>query len=212
MEKLVTTPAPNLPQPTPQYSAAYQGALLNVLRLFFNLIADTLRGLTGTRGGQYINNAYGAFQNNADVVLTAANTAEAIPLPVEDFVNGMAVGGGGGGIQVSVSGLYNLQFSLQFANTDTAIHAAVVWLRKNSTDVPGTASKFDVPSKHGASDGYLIGACNFYVDLLAGESVELWWAAGSTAVYIEAYPAQTTPFARPTIPSAVATLTFVSSI
>lgn len=210
MTPLNVTPAPNLPLPSREYSEAYQNSFLNILRLFFNMVANALTSLLGTQGGQYINNAYGAFQNNSNVVLAAANTATLVPITTTDYANGMTYATGDG-IHVSVSGLYNYQFSIQFANPDTAIHTAEVWLRKGTTDIPGTASKFDIPAKHGTVDGYLIGSCNFYVDLLEGEYVELWWACTSTAAYMEAYPAQTTPFARPSIPSVVATLTFVSS-
>lgn len=210
MRRLDTPPVPSLPLAPKEYAEAQQNALANTLRLFFNLLAKALSSLTGTYGGQYINNPYGAFQNNSNVVLAAANTATLVPITTTDYANGMTYATGDG-IHVSVSGLYNYQFSIQFANPDTAIHTAEVWLRKGTTDIPGTASKFDIPSKHGTVDGYLIGSCNFYVDLLEGEYVELWWACTSTAAYMEAYPAQTTPFARPSIPSVVATLTFVSS-
>ena len=72
---------------------------------------------------------------------------------------------------------------------------------------------FDVPSKHGSSDGYLIAACNFYVQLAANDTAELWAAVDNTGVYMEAYAAQTAPpFAMPSIPSVVATLTFVSAV
>ena len=92
-----------------------------------------------------------------------------------------------------------------------ATQTCVIWLRKNGTDITGTASKFDVPSKHGSSDGYLIAACNFYVDLAEGDHLELWAASSSTTVYFEAYAAQTSPYARPSIPSVVVTLSFVSN-
>ena len=104
------------------------------------------------------------------------------------------------------------QFSAQWANPDTQIHTTYIWLRVNGTDVAGTGSKFDVPSKHGTSDGYLIAAANFYVQLQAGDHVEMWAAADSTSPYMEAYAAQTSPFAMPSIPSVVATLSFVSRL
>jgi hypothetical protein len=153
--------------------------------------------------------AYGAFQNNNSVTLATANTPTLIPINYTDYARGMSYASGDG-IYVSVAGLYNYQFSIQFANTDTQIHSAVVWLRKNGVDVPGTASKFDIIARHGGSDGYVIGACNFYVDLEVGSHVELWWACDSTSVYLEAYPVQTSPYPRPSIPSVVATLTYVS--
>ena len=71
----------------------------------------------------------------------------------------------------------------------------------------------DVPPKHGSSDGYLIAACNFYVQLAANDSVSMYAAVEDTSVYMEAYAAQTAPpFAMPSIPSVVATLTFVSAV
>ena len=93
-----------------------------------------------------------------------------------------------------------------------ATHTAWIWLRVNGVDVPGTGSKFDVPPKHGSSDGYLIAACNFYVELQATDTVEMWAAVENTSVYMEAYAAQVSPFAMPAIPSVVATLSFVSNL
>ena len=116
------------------------------------------------------------------------------------------------GIHVTYSGIYNYQFSVQFANTSATIYNAFIWLRKNGVDLAGTGSKFDIPGKHGGSDGYLIAACNFYVQLAAGDTVEMWAAVENAAVYMEAYAAQTSPFAMPAIPSVVATLSFVSSV
>ena len=82
----------------------------------------------------------------------------------------------------------------------------------NNVDVPGTGSKFDVISSHGGIDGFVIAACNFYVDLQAGDTVEMWSAVSDVAVTFEAAAASTSPFAMPAIPSVVATLSFVSSL
>ncbi len=83
-------------------------------------------------------------------------------------------------------------------------------LRKNNVDIVGTGSKFDVPNKHGGIDGYTIAACNFYVQLEAGDTIEMWAAVDNVAITFDAEVAQTTPFEMPAIPSVVATLTFVS--
>lgn len=210
MNTIKTPAVPNMPLGPEEYEQAHHTAFANTLRLFFNLLVSALSTLTGRYGGQYINNPYGAFQNDSDVTLAAADTATLVPINTTDYANGMSFASGDG-IHVSVSGLYNYQFSIQFTNSDTSIHTADVWLRKNGVDVTGTASKFDIIAKHGGINGYVIGACNFYVDLAANDYVELWWAADSTQVFMESAAAQTSPFARPSIPSVVATLTFVSS-
>ena len=107
-------------------------------------------------------------------------------------------------------GIYNYQFSAQLRNSGTQIHSAWIWLRKNNVDIGGTGSKFDVPNSHGGIDGHTIAACNFYVQLEAGDTIEMWAAVDNVAVTFDAAAAQTTPFAMPSIPSVVATLTFVS--
>lgn len=207
---------PALPLAREQYDRPYQDQLNNVLRLYFVQLNATVNSLVGDTGGRFLQPPYAAIQRTTDKTFTA-NTATQITFDQNDYLNGCA-NDGTDGIAVTYNGLYNYQFSVQFANTDSQIHAAWIWLRVNNVDVPGTGSRFDVPNKHGSSDGYLIAACNFYVDLVAGDTVEMWAAVSqayvptvSDGVYMEAYPVQTSPFPMPAIPSVVATLSFVSS-
>lgn len=200
---------PALPLAREQYDRPYQDQLNNVLRLYFEKLNTNLNNLTNTTGGRHLQFPYAAIQRTTDKTFTA-NTATQITFDQNDYLNGCA-NDGTDGIAVSYNGLYNYQFSVQFKNTDTQIHTAWVWLRINNVDVPGTASKFDIISSHGGTPGYVIGAVNFYVDLVAGDTVEMWAAVNNVAVTFEAEAAQTSPFAHPAIPSVVATLTFVST-
>jgi len=180
------------------------------LQWFQNLVSN-LKALLGTLGAQYLNAPYGMFQSNVSQTLTTANTPTRVALEVTDYANGVyAVVGNG--IHFPQAGLYNLTYSIQFANTDNQIHNAVVWFRQNGVDVAGSASKFDIIAHHGSADGYVIGASVFPVKAAADDYVELWWACDSTTVYLEAYTAQTSPYARPSIPSVVATVQFVSNV
>lgn len=201
--------APNLPLAPDQWDRRYQDQFSNVLRLYFTQLSGALLQLGAKEGGYHLSFPHAAVQRTTDKTFTA-NTATLITLNQNDYLNGVS-NPGTDGLIVEKSGVYNYQFSVQFANTDTQIHAAYIWLRVNGVDVPGTASRFDVPSKHGSSDGYLIGACNFYVDLNGGDYVSLYAAVSNAAVYCEAYPVQTSPFPMPSIPSVVATLSFVSA-
>lgn len=217
MTRLLAPKAPRLLNATQAYEERYHNQNNDVLRLYFAQLDNTLGTVLGRRGGQYLDFPYAAIQRTTDKTFTA-NTATQITFNQNDFLNGCE-NDGTDGIRVLQSGIYNYQFSVQLANTDTQIHSAWVWLRVNGVDVPGTGSRFDVPNKHGSSDGYLIATCNFYVQLNAGDTVEKWAAvaqayvpAVSAGVYMEAYAAQTTPFAMPAIPSVVATLSFVSAL
>jgi len=214
---------PALPQATDAYDRPYQDQLNNVHRLFYNRLAQSYNSLISPAlgdalpGGGYLYYPYAAIQRTTDKTFTA-NTATQITFDQNDFLS-VCTNDGTDGIAVQQPGIYNYQFSIQFANTDSQIHTAYVWLRRNGVDVPGTGSKWDITSKHGSSDGYVIAAANFYVELAAQDTVEMWAAvsqayvpATTSGVYMEAYAARTSPFAMPSIPSVVATLSFVSAV
>jgi hypothetical protein len=208
--RYVRVVAPRLPSAPVEYSSEYIEQYSNVLRLYFNQNDDLTGALVGSLGGKFINNPYAAVQRTTNKTF-AANTATLVTFDKSDYVNGIT-NNTSDGLHVDQPGIYNYQFSVQWANPDTQIHTAYIWLRVNGVDVQGTASKFDVPSKHGTSDGYLIAAANFFVQLNADDYVEMWAAADSAQPYMEAYAAQTSPFAMPSIPSVVATLSFVSAL
>lgn len=200
--------APNLLRAPPEYDSQFQELYSNALRLYFNRLSQLTGSLVGTRGGRFLNMPYAAIQRTTNKTFTA-NTVTQITFDTTDFANG-CTNNTSDGIVVAQRGLYNYQFSIQLANTDTQIHTCWVWLRKNGVDIAGTGSKFDCNAKHGTSDGYLIATCNFFVALNTGDSVELMAAVDSNTLYMEAYAAQTSPFVMPSIPSVVATLMFIS--
>jgi hypothetical protein len=223
---IVPTIAPRLPAAPAQYDARFFEQYSNILRLYFNGIDTTFGGLLGQPqplntspltfkspphpGGVYLNFPYAACRRTTNQTFTA-NTATLVTLDTNDFLND-CTNTGTDGIKANNAGVYNYQFSIQFSNSDSQIHSCWVWLRINGVDVVGTASKFDIISSHGGTNGFVIGAANFYVQLNAGDHVDLYAAVDNTAVTFVATNAQTSPFAMPSIPSVVATLSFVSSI
>jgi hypothetical protein len=209
-------PPPALPQAPLDYDRPYQDQLNNVQRLFYTRLTQSYNSLispplnAAPPGGANLYFPYAAIQRTTDKTFTA-NTATQITFDENDFLSA-CTNDGTDGIAVSVRGIYNYQFSVQLKNTDTQIHSAWIWLRINNVDVAGTGSKFDVISSHGGTPGYIIAACNFYVQLAPEDTVEMWAAVNNVAVSFEAEAAQTSPFPRPSIPSVVATLTFVSAV
>lgn len=112
-------------------------------------------------------------------------------------------------IKAEIAGVYNVQFSIQFVNTDNNIHDTDVWMRKNGVNVPDSNSQFSVPNRHGGVDGHLIGALNLFIDLAADEYIELMWATTNTSTTIQYIAAQTGPV-RPATPSVIVTVDLVS--
>ncbi len=208
--QLQTVVPPRLPAAPVEYSQRYGDDLTNVLRLYFNQLSNGLAAVLAPQGGKYINNVYAAVQRTTDKTFTA-NTVTQITFDQNDYING-ATNDGTDGIRVDQDGIYNYQFSVQWKNSDSQEHDAWIWLRVNNVDVTGTASQFSVIARHGSVDGAVIGAANFFVELRAGDTVEMWSAVSNTSVKMDAAPAQTSPFPMPAIPSVVATLSFVSSL
>lgn len=210
----VATPA--LPQATDQYDRPYQDQLNSVQRLFYNRLTQSYNSLISPPlpgvppGGSNLYFPYAAIQRTTDKTFTA-NTAAEITFDENDFLSA-CTNDGTNGIGVEVSGIYNYQFSVQWRNTSAQIHDAWIWLRVNNTDVAGTGSQFSIVSSHGGVDGHAIAAANFYVQLTAGDFVKMFAAVDDVAVSMEAYAARTSPFAMPSIPSCVATLSFVSAV
>jgi len=151
---------------------------------------------------------YGAFQDSTDQAATTTADAYAMKFGTTDFSNGVTVSNNSR-INVKSPGIYNLQFSAQFVNADSQIQDVDVWFRKNGSDIANSNSRYSVPNKHGAINGHLIAALNFFVDLVANDYVEIMWATTNILVTLEQLPTQTSP-TRPATPSVIATMMMIS--
>ena len=163
LTRIINPVAPRLPAATVEYDHRFMEQHSNVLRLYFNQLDSTFATVLSTGGGGFLNFPYAAIQRTTDKTFTA-NTPTQITFGTNDYLN-FCTNDGTDGIHVEKAGIYNYQFSVQLRNSDTQIHSAWIWLRVNGVDVSGTGSKFDVISSHGGIDGFVLAACNFYVQL-----------------------------------------------
>lgn len=121
-----------------------------------------------------------------------------------------------GAVQSKISfaypGIYNIQFSIQFANPDPSISTVDVWAALGGTYIPATNTRFDVIASHGGLDGHICAALNLFisVDDVNADFFELFWWSNDVDTYMEYKPAGTTP-TRPTTPSIILTASFVSA-
>jgi hypothetical protein len=153
---------------------------------------------------------YGAWQDDTDQVAANTTTAYPITLNTVDSENGITVVSGSQ-LKVAYSGLYNVQFSLQISNIDNATQDVSIWFRKNGTDIPNSNSAFGLAPRKNATDPYhIIAAMNFFVDLAKNDYIQIMWSTTNVLVTIDAKAAQTSP-TRPTTPSAIVTMNYVSS-
>lgn len=151
---------------------------------------------------------YGAFQSLVDQTIASTTTAYAMTLDTTDYTNGVYLSNSSR-MNVRNAGIYNLQWSGQFENTDSADHNVYVWLRKNGTNVVASTGLIAVPSKHGSINGHTIGGWNFFIELAANDYVEIYWSADSTSVSLQFYAAGTSP-TKPSTASLITTMQYVA--
>jgi len=153
------------------------------------------------------NAPYGAFQDGTDQTIASTTTAYAMKLDTTDFTNGIYVSNTSR-MNVRNAGLYNLQWSGQFQNTDSQIHDASVWLRKNGTNIDGSTGFVSVPNKHGGINGAIIASWNYFVECAANDYIQIMWSATDTSISLQFYPTATSP-TRPSTASVIATMQYV---
>jgi len=203
--------APRLPSAPTEYNAQYQEQFMNILRLYFNQLDNLTGVLLGESGGRFIRFPYGAFSSDQDQT-TTANTATLMTLNTTDFANEVSISSSK--ITVVNAGIYNLQFSAQFQNTDNQIQNISIWLRQNGVDIPGSTGFVSIPARKSASAGeeaHEIIGWNYYVEMQANDHIEIYWSTTLASVTIQYYAASTGPV-RPATQSVVATLSFVSAL
>ena len=209
--RIITPAPPNLPLGTDTYERRYQDQFTNVLRLYFNQLQNAFGEIFGPTGGRYVAFPYGAFSSSVDQT-TTANTATLMTLNTTDFASGVSIDSSK--ITVAYAGIYNLQFSTQFQNTDNAQHDISIWLKQNGTDITGSTGFVSIPARKSAgagNEGHNISGWNYFVSLNAGDYIQIYWSTNNAAVTIQAYAAGTSP-TRPSTQSVVATLSFVSAL
>jgi hypothetical protein len=160
-----------------------------------------------------------AASDTTDQYATASDTPTIIKWNTLDSAKGFTLASNAA--TATYTGVYKIDYSLQYANTANAAHDVVVWLRINGFDVAGSASKFTLPARKSAGVPSFILAVSFVgFSLNAGDDVELYWATDLAynpigpvdGVYMEFAPVQTVPYPHPSVPSAIGTITFVSAV
>ena len=210
-QQLENPSPPTLGYPTEVYERRHFNENNGSLTIYFKKLSSVLGSLFGPRGGRFMNNPYGAFQDSTDQTAANTTTAYAVTFNTTDFSNGVTIASGSR-ITVADAGIWNCQFSIQSKNTTNDTQDVDVWFRKNGTDISNSNSRFALlPRKSSGDPSHMIAAMNFFATLNSTDYIEIMWRVSDVGVSIEQYAAGTSP-TRPTIPSAIVTMSFVSNI
>ena len=212
-------PISNLPAATMEYSRPFQDQLLNILRLYFNQIDNFGSSLVNTTtGGGYLRFPHIAASDTTDQYATGDNTPTVVTWDTEEANIGFTLNSDGSA-SCNIPGTYKITYSLQLVNTSTSSeHTAYIWLKVDGGLVERSTTAFTIP-KAASVDSYICAYSEVVFDINAGEKIWLYWATdkaatsgGTKGIYIYAEAAQTSPYIRPAIPSAIGSITFVSAL
>lgn len=163
---------------------------------------------------------YIAASDTNDQLASASNTATLILWNTLEGSNQFTLNLSGSAT-ANVAGVYKITYSLQFVNTDNVAHDAAVWIKVNTIDVPRSTTIFSIPARKSAGVfSYVCGYSEVVFPVNAGDDIELYWATNQAyatspatdGVYIEHIAAQTVPYARPAVPSAIGSIIYVSTL
>jgi hypothetical protein len=149
----------------------------------------------------------GSFQSSNTQSVAGANIVTLITYDVTNVANGVSLGSPTSQIIVSQTGLYEFNYSLQLDKSGGGTARVDIWLRKNGVNVPDSASQVVVAGTNGETLPFV----NYYLQLNAGDYIELAFASSDASVIALSEPAITTPYVRPAVPSIIANIRLIST-
>lgn len=161
-------------------------------------VQTTLDALASFRG------AYGAWSDTTDQT-SGTSAGSVLVFNTQDVTDSITLVDDSK-ITVPANGIYNLQFSIQFKNTDNAQQDATVWLKINGADLANSATQYTIPARKSAGIfGYNVSSLTFLLNMNANDYVQIYWVPTSTTVSVETLPSSASP-AYPAIPSVIASM------
>ena len=154
---------------------------------------------------------YGCFTNNSDQLAPSVGSTAVVVYDSTEEASGVYLSLDSR-LYVRNYGIYNVQFSLQLVNRNNAAQYADVWFRLNGVDVPRSASRFDIPArKSDTVPSHVIGTVNTFIEMQAGDYVQIAGTTSDAEVALEHYAADT-GIPRPAIPAAIVTVQHIAPL
>lgn len=143
---------------------------------------------------------YGEFTKTNSQTPAVINTAYPLLLTNTEIANGVSLGTTTSEVYVAQAGLYNIACSVQITSTNSSQKSVWVWLRLNgTTNFPNSARVASIT----LNNGYLVVTLNEVASFLAGDFIEVMYAADNTNVSISTVAATAFAPAAPAVILAV---------
>jgi len=129
------------------------------------------------------NRSIGQFESHTDQTAVSANVAYVVQMNnAASFNTGITIASSTN-VTVAASGIYSVNASLQFANSDSSNHTSTFWFRKDGTNIPNSASIISVPKV--ADGGKTLAQVTIFESLTVSSYIQLIWSANNTAVSLD---------------------------
>jgi hypothetical protein len=166
----------------------------------------TITGLAATYNTS--TGSYGSFFDTGSYSIASAAAIYSMSFSNTSITNGVYISGSDKTkVYFSNPGIYNLQFSAQFDNSDATLGADVdIWFKQGngngvSSDIASSDSQITVPPKKAGVNGKIIAAWNLFISAAANDYVQIIYN-GTTTVSLVTYAATGT---HPQVPCVIAT-------
>lgn len=148
----------------------------------------------------------GSYSSSADQAIAVAGTPQAITMNTTEYQYGTLLVANSR-IYAGRTGLYRFDYSIQLNNTSGTQETVQIFIKKNGTTVPRSASQI-VLGQSGAAAHQQFPVCIYTIQMNAGDYLEVFFNATNTTVSAEAFPATVS---LPAVPSIIANLVQISS-
>jgi len=156
------------------------------------------------------NRTFGSFYDTTQQVYANVNLGQYVSINTDAGSKNVKLESNGT-IRFDYTGTYNINYSLQFTNTDSNQFDINVWLKQNGSNIPDSNSIFTIPGRKNPSrPGKIIAVSPIPVAVASNDYVQLFWHTDTTAVVLETIAAQGAP--GPDIPRAPAVIVSVNKL
>jgi hypothetical protein len=197
------------------YRQGFFSQFNNVLRLYFNRLSGVLSVLLGPDGGAELQNPHAMLMSDEDQMSGGTTVANNLKFNQPVILEGIEVRGvNNNEIWFEKPGQYLVTFTLQVSNRSNATQEFEVWAGFNGSNYPLSNRRFDIPARKDSSTwAHIVPSVTgiFTVSDPTNDYLTIKWWASSADVFLEYYPAGTSP-TRPEISSVIMTINFVSRL
>lgn len=147
-----------------------------------------------------------SFTSTVTQTVAAANTPTQLTYTNTEYTKGGIAYDASGNITVPTAGAYEVLTSIQFDKSGGGVSTADFWFQVDGVDVPRSATQLVVAGTNGET----VGTVSVFLDLTAGQKVSVQIASADATMGATAFPAITSPYARPIVPSIITNIKMIT--